>query len=312
MISNFSKEEWDKKVIDLGGSILQSWAWGQFHEALGQKIFRFSSDRFANLAIETELPMGKKYLYCPRGPLGDADEALEDLKKMQSDLGIIFSRIEPLHEVKNLPRAVKDTQPTQNWILDLDHTEEELLIGMKPKTRYNINLSQRKGVAVRQGDQKDLITLFKLFLETASRNKIRLHPQNYYLQMWEQLGPDHLKILLAEYQGKPLAGMILTLFGDTATYLHGGSSPAMKEAMAPYLLHWEAIRLAKTLGMKNYDFGGVAPAGEERHAWAGISRFKKGFGGFVVVYPGAFDQIYSPIWYTIYKQGRKLTRLIPK
>jgi peptidoglycan pentaglycine glycine transferase (the first glycine) len=306
MISNLSKDQWDKKVIELGGSILQSWAWGEFNEALENKIYRFSDQNSINLAIEATLPFGKKYIYCPRGPLGDTEQGLADLKKLSEDRNIIFSRIEPHHAV-DLPRAVKDIQPVNNWMLNLEKSEEELLVGMKPKTRYNINLAQRKGVTVRIGEQKDLITIWKLLLETANRTSIRLHPQNYYFKMWEQLGQDHIKILLAEHMGKPLAGMILTTFGDTATYLHGGSSNAMKEAMAPYLLHWEAIKLAKSLNLKTYDFGGIGAQG-----WEGITRFKKGFGGLEVVYPGSFDLIYSPVWYNIYKQGRKLTKLIPK
>ncbi|MBX4187311.1 MAG: peptidoglycan bridge formation glycyltransferase FemA/FemB family protein, partial [Candidatus Doudnabacteria bacterium] len=208
------------------------------------------------------------------------------------------------------PKAVKDMQPANNWYLNLEKSEEELLIGMKPKTRYNINLAQRKGVTVREGKAEDLLIMFKLFLETAGRNQIRLHPQNYYFQMWEQLSPGYLKVLIAEYQGRPLAAMILTLFGDMATYLHGGSSQIMKEAMTPYLLHWEAIKLAKTSGMKNYDFGGIAPHNTESHAWAGISRFKKGFGGYEVTYPGSFDLIYSPLWYNVYKNARGLQSIL--
>lgn len=326
MISNLSKEAWNNKVIDLGGSILQSWSWGIFNESLGHKIHRFSDNNFANLAIETELALGKKYLYCPRGPLGDFTAALLDLKKFRDDKDFIFARIEPLqpvHPVRegqigyfsngvNLPRAVKDMQPVNNWMLDLNQSDEELLVGMKPKTRYNINLAQRKGVTVRVGGQQDLIALWKLLLETAARTQIRLHPQNYYFKMWEALGQDHIKILIAEYHRKPMAGMIMTLFGDTAAYLHGGTSNQMKEAMSPYVLHWEAIRLAKNSGMANYDFGGIAPNDETRHAWAGISRFKKGFGGLEVKYPGSFDLIYSPIWYTIYKNARGLKKFVPR
>jgi len=311
MISSLTKESWDAKVIEHGGSILQSWNWGKFNESLGQKVHRFSGDNFICQAIETEMPLNKKYLYCPRGPLGDTAAALVDLKKFEQDRELVFARIEPQHAV-NLPRAVKDIQPTNNWLLSLEKTEEELLISMRPKTRYNINLAQRKGVTVRVGEEKDLLTVWQLFLETARRNQIRLHPQNYYFQMWQALAPDQMKILIAEYQGQTLAAMILTLFADQATYLHGGSSVAMKEAMAPYVLHWEAIRLAKNLNMKTYDFGGIAPGSDDKHLWSGISRFKKGFGGFEVIYAGAFDLIYSPIWYNIYKQGRKLMRLVPK
>lgn len=305
MISNFSQESWDQKVIELGGSILQSWAWGEFQQSLNQKIYRFSGNDFVNLAIQTSLPFGKKYLYCPRGPLGNINEALSDLKAMESDRNLIFSRIEPMQAV-DLPRAVKDTQPVDNWALDLEKTEEELLIGMKPKTRYNINLAQRKGVMVKEGDQKDLLSVWQLLLETSQKGGFMLHPQNYYLQMHDYLSPRYLKILIAEYNGLALACMILTLFGSSAVYLHGGTSSKMKEAMAAYLLHWEAIRLAKKSGMKFYDFGGISVANP---SWFGITRFKKSFGGFEVKYPGSFDLIYSPIWYNAYKHGRKLGRI---
>ncbi len=309
MISALTKEAWDKKTIELGGSILQSWNWGEFQASVGQKIYRFSSDDFICLGIESDLPMGKKYIYCPRGPLGNFESALADLKKLSDDHTVIFTRVEPPQAV-DLPTALKNIQPKNNWMLGLEKTEEELLIGMKPKTRYNINLAQRKGVTVREGTQAELIDFFKLMLETAKRNQFKLHPQNYYLQMWDHLAPVNLKLLLAEYQGQTLAGMLLSVYGDTATYLHGGSAEKLKEAMAPYVLHWEAIRLSKKIGCKNYDFGGIAPDGAASHAWAGITRFKKGFGGFEVTYPGAFDLVYSPIWYNVYKQGRKLKGIL--
>jgi peptidoglycan pentaglycine glycine transferase (the first glycine) len=309
MISSLTKESWDQKVIELGGSILQSWQWGEFQKSLNQGIYRFSDDKFACLAIETDLSLNKKYIYCPRGPVGDADAALADLQKLKHDRLIIFSRLEPQQPL-NLPRAAKDIQPVHNWMLSLDKTEEELLIGMKPKTRYNINLAERKGVVVREGTQKDLLIFFKLMLETADKNNFKLHPQNYYLQMWEHLSPNNLKLLLAYYHDEPLAGVLLTFFGGTTTYLHGGSSAKFKETMAPYFLHWEAIKIAKQRGNTTYDFGGIAPKDETRHAWAGITRFKKGFGGIEVIYPGAYDLVYSPIWYTMYKQGRVLRNLV--
>jgi peptidoglycan pentaglycine glycine transferase (the first glycine) len=309
MISSLNQETWDKKTIELGGSILQSWDWGQFQEALGQKVHRFSDDDFICSVIETPLSMGKKYLYSPRGPIGKVESALVDLKKLEEDPQFVFCRIEPHHAV-DLPKAIKDIQPRHNWMLSVDKSEEELLIGMKPKTRYNLNLAQRKGVVVKEGTKADLVQFYQLMLEVAARNKIRLHSQDYYLQMWEHLAPQKLKLFLAYYQDQLLAGALVSFFADTATYLHGGSSQKMKEAMAPYLLHWEAIKQAKALGSKTYDFGGVAPDSEPNHSWSGITRFKKGFGGFEVSYPGAFDLVYSPIWYNVYRNARQLRNLL--
>jgi lipid II:glycine glycyltransferase (peptidoglycan interpeptide bridge formation enzyme) len=313
MISNLSQQEWDEKVIGLNGSILQSWAWGEFQKTHGLKVERLSSDDFAAQIIETPLIASKKYLYVPRGPLGNLDAAIGDIKKFAAkDHEVVFARIEPAQAVK-LPKAAKETQPTHNWFLDLEPAEEQILIAMKSKTRYNINLASRKGVTVRQATADDFMDVYKLFLETAGRNNFRLHPQNYYWEMWEKLPDANLRVLIAEYQGKPLASMFLTLFGSTAIYLHGGSSQQMKEAMAPYLLHWEAIKVAKNLGYKYYDFGGVAPSDAPNdHAWGGISRFKRSFGGFEVVYPGSFEIIFSPLWYNVYKNARALRNIIKR
>ena len=127
--------------------------------------------------------------------------------------------------------------------------------------------------------------------------------------MFEKLSPNYLKILVAEYQGQILAGMILTIFSDTTTYLHGGSASRLREAMAPYLLHWEAIKLAKSLGCSYYDFGGVT-SGSAHPSWEGITRFKKSFGGYEVSYPGTYDLVYSPIWYNVYKNARSLKKIL--
>ncbi len=309
MQSTLTKESWDKKVIELGGSILQSWAWGEFQENLGYKVHRFSGDDYAILAVETPLPLGKKYIYCPRAPLGNCQAALSDLKNLASDHSIVFIRLEPSEKI-TLPLSPKETQPQQVWMLDLNKSEEELLIGMKPKTRYNINLAGRKGVVIREGGKPDLIELYKLFLETAARANFRLHPQNYYWQMYESLTPDKLKILVAEYQGQILSGMMLALFGDTASYLHGGSGSRMRDAMAPYLLHWEAIKRSKQAGLAYYDFGGISSDIKSPASWAGITRFKKSFGGFEVKYPGSFDLVLSPVWYNVYKNARLLRKIL--
>lgn len=318
MLSTLTQESWDAKVIELSGSILQSFVWGEFQKAFGCNILRYSGDDYLCLLVESSLPAGKKYFFSPRGPIGNVAAVLEDIKQLSQDSSVVFLRLEPYQKL-NLPKAIKEVQPPHNWMLDITKTEQELLIGMKPKTRYNINLAQRKGVVVREGSKDDLISFWQLILETAARGSFRLHPQEYYWQMWESLSPNNIKLLVAEFQGKVLAGMIMTLFSDTATYLHGGSSKSLKEYMAPYLLHWEAIKLSKQLGFETYDFGGVAPGTDEKtgtkvvlvkHSWAGISRFKKSFGGFQVDYPGTYDLVFSPVWYNVYKNARALRNLI--
>lgn len=308
MQSDLTEQSWDHKVIELGGSILQSWTWGEFQQKFGSEIFRLSTEHSLGLGIKINLPLDKCYIYFPRGPLGNMNEAIAEIQKLSSDHSIVFARLEPLTKL-DLPHSPKETQPQRTWVLDLSKTEEELLMFMKPKTRYNINLAQRKGVVVREGTSQDLITLYQLMLETASRAEFKLHPQDYYWQMFEALSPNNIKILVAEYNGQTLAGLILTLFSDTATYLHGGSAGSLRQVMAPYLLHWEAIKLAKKLNYVYYDFGGIS-TDDSHSGWAGLTRFKKSFGGYEVSYPGSYDLIFSPIWYNVYKNARILKSIL--
>jgi lipid II:glycine glycyltransferase (peptidoglycan interpeptide bridge formation enzyme) len=310
MGENFEQEQWNKKNVDLGGSILQSWNWGEIYQSLGHKIIYKQTDKFSYLGVEEDLPLGKKYFYCPRGPVGDAMLALDELEGLKKDKNLIFVRVEPQTEV-NLPKALKEVQPSHTWVTDLSSgTEEELLLKMKPKTRYNINLAQRRKVIVRLGEKMDLLEFWKLMLETSKRSGFRLHPQSYYWAIWEKLSSKYLKLFIAEYNYRILAASLVTTYGDTAVFLHGGSSEQNKDVMAPYLLHWEAMRQAKIDGIKYYDFGGIAPEGASNsHPWSGITRFKKGFGGFEVNYPGTYDLVFSPIWYNVYKNARKLKKV---
>jgi lipid II:glycine glycyltransferase (peptidoglycan interpeptide bridge formation enzyme) len=303
-----NQEQWDKKILELGGGLLQSWVWGEFQKTQGHKVERFSGDSWAAQVIEHDLMMAKKYWYSPRGPIGNAKEANDFLRQQAStDHSIAFLRLEPSEPI-SLQEAPKSIQPKENWVVGLEGSEGELLTTMKPKHRYNLNLAQKKGVTVREATKDDFLKVWVLLMETAGRAGIRLHPQNYYLQMWETLGTNHLKVFIAEFEGQPLSCAIVSLFGHTATYLHGGSSDKNKQLMAPYLMHWEAMKTAKRLGYMNYDMGGYSS--DPSHEWAGISRFKKGFGGFEVRYPGTYDSVLSPLWYNVYRNGRKLRNLL--
>jgi lipid II:glycine glycyltransferase (peptidoglycan interpeptide bridge formation enzyme) len=186
---------------------------------------------------------------------------------------------------------------------------------MHEKTRYNIRLAQKHGVKARLIEQPDYARrvfpfFWNLLQETAKRQRIRTHPRSYYEQMVNVLVPRGVvKLLLAEHDGAIVAVHLLAVFGDTVSYLHGGSSYEHRALMGPHLLHREGVRLAKRFGKMFYNLGGVAPAGYTDHRWATLTRFKEGFGtlGETAVrftYPGAFDLVFSSLWYTMYTAAR--------
>jgi len=247
---------------------------------------------------------------------------LEKIKEINAKEKAIFFKIEPGADFPfNLSdfgfmKSKKEIQPSQTVILDLTKTEEELLAEMKSKTRYNINLAERKDIKITQQTthNSQLTTFLELLKETAEREGFRLHPKEYYEKLFAAHSPNFsVKLFLAEYNGKTIAAHLLVFFGNPArttdviqsggqaVYLHGASSREHKDAMAPYLLHWEAIKEAKRRGYLTYDFWGIS-----EKKWPGLTRFKKGFGGAEKEYPGAFDLVFAQFWYWVYNIVRKI------
>lgn len=312
---------WNEEVLRRGGDFLQSWEWGTFQKMAGHHVARFrdaSGDGLAQL-IRHGLPFGKSYWYCPRGPLGN----MPDLAGAPELSGSTFLRLE---FPKTDPAAVlamtgiakvADVQPGQTLIVDLAQEQEAMMAAMHEKWRYNIRLAERKGVRVYMagaGDASALEVFWSLMNETTERDGFRAHGKEYYRLMLEALAGDPAtegkkrpvaRLVFAEHDGKVLAANLMLYFGATAIYLHGASSRERREVMAPHLLHWKAMLDAKAWGYGAYDFWGVAPEGAENHPWAGITRFKRGFGGMYVSYPGTYDLPLDRFWYTLYRLARR-------
>jgi lipid II:glycine glycyltransferase (peptidoglycan interpeptide bridge formation enzyme) len=199
-------------------------------------------------------------------------------------------------------------QEPNTLVLDLHPTEEEMLSAMHPKTRYNIRLAEKRGVQVRWStSDDDHVQYLNLQKDTFSRQGIRLHPDRYYEVMFKALreaGTGELAV--AELDGQPLAINLLVWSAQTAVFNHGGSSNDHKDVMAPYLLQWASIKRAKERGMNDYDFRGIAPANAPDHKLAGVTRFKLGFGGRRVVYPGALNAILDRPWWGMYRMAKKI------
>ena len=220
---------------------------------------------------------------------------IEPDENFPADLNLIDSEFK---------KSTKEIQPSETVILDLRKSEEELLKEMKQKTRYNIGVAEKHGIKIEE--KGDFEPFWKLLEETASRDKFHLHPKKYYEEMLKNLNletkfPSGNKLFLAEKGEKILAVAIVNFFNKRATYLHGASSAEYKNLMAPHLLHWEIARYAKKNGFEEYDLWGIS-----EKKYPGVTRFKRGFGGKEINYPGAYDFIFDKKWHLIYSAARKI------
>ena len=332
------KIEWNKlheaRTIP-SGHFLQSWDWGEFQISLGRRVFRFADDKSLAQVVELSLPLGKKYWFCPKGPAMNNEQwtmnnsFLIELKNKAKDTGAVFLRIEPPAQGETLPCKVSpcvqgfalmngvkhshDINPRATSIIDLSKTDDELLAVMHQKTRYNIRVAEKHGVSVGPWSMVhgSFDRIWALFDQTAKRDGFRLHPRGYYEKQIKMSG---IEVFGAEYEGKLLAAAIVMFNGDptslklrgasTATYLHGASSNEMRNVMAPYALHWAIIKRAKERGYKHYDLWGISD--DPHSSWAGITRFKRGWGGADVFAPGTFDLPVSGFWYSVYTLARRM------
>ena len=321
-----NKKDWDAWLLQNNQhSFLQSWQWGEILRSKGRKIARLAiveNDRiFAQAQVMYyNLPFGWKYAFCPKGPIISKLQEQEVWKILVDYLtkqNCIFFRFEGLSTVNNISfsiKKIKDINPRATIILQTNISEKELFDNLKSKTRYNIRLSTRKGVIINQ--QKDFDNFFKLLQKTAKRDKFILHSKHTYKIALQSADSYQLS---AMYQGKMVASIVLFGFGDSFVYLYGAFDYKYRKLMAPYLLQWEAVQLAKKLGYKYYDFFGIAPEiknttsqndykYDNNHHYAGITRFKLGFCGKTEQDCGTHDLIISNNKYLIYKFLRKVRR----
>ena len=316
------------KELPESSNFLQSQFWAAFKSSFGWRPYAFSVKNHPLLVLVRRLPGGVSMAYVPhpfeeiepkeRTLLGESTAELPEylpgntlcvrydlaweLPLNLSDWGIPEARKAPM-----------DIQPPSTVILSLEGREDELLGSMKSKTRYNIRLSGRKGVTTKVEEKSFLKSWYELYRETAERDQIAIHSYEYYHSLLESAdaaehaskkpceGP-RLRLISAHHEGDLLAGIIVGIYGKRATYMYGASSNYKRNVMASHAVQWEAIKLAKESGCKEYDLFGIPPADDPEHPMHGLYRFKTGFGGRVVHRPGTYDVAASKLRYGIFRQ----------
>lgn len=279
-----------------------------------------------------------RVLYVPRGPLvnwEDPDwrwQVVEDLQALARQQKAIFIKIDPeLVNGVGIPgqpgteeneqgQQVESGLSTRGWIysadqiqfrntvwLDLRGNEEDWLERMKQKGRYNVRLSQKKGVSVRIASKDELPLLYKMYAETSIRDGFVIRSQEYYLSVWQKfIRARKATPFLAEVDGQPVAGLVLFHFARKAWYLYGMSTGQHREKMPNSLLQWTAMQRAKDLDCRMYDLWGAPDEFNESDSMWGVYRFKEALGGKVIRTIGAWDYTPYPNLYKLY------TSLLPR
>ena len=319
-----TSQAWDQFIEDHPEAhILQTSPWGELKSAFGWQPRFIQQGAMGAMVLFRRLPLGLSIAYIPRGPIGPGDcvndfwPAVDELCKKERT---VFLRVEPdvwepvddddyqTHLPEFIP-SDQTIQPPRTLLINLEHDEDQLLMAMKSKTRYNIRLAARKDVIIKESD--DIETFHRMMLTTGERDTFGVHSRDYYQRAYDCFSPrGACVLLLAEYKQQPLAGLMAFAHGNTAWYFYGASTDQERNRMPTYLLQWEAMRWAKAKGCRVYDLWGVPDHSEDElentfldrsdGLW-GVYRFKRGFGGELRRTVGAWDRVYQPLLYKLYK-----------
>jgi lipid II:glycine glycyltransferase (peptidoglycan interpeptide bridge formation enzyme) len=319
-----------------GDRLLQSRFWARLKGAYGWKAFAFQTGADEGrtlLLLYRRFSPGIAIGYVPHGAGSDgsvSEENVEELKRLSTSLkkhlpsNTILIRWDLARDTPGdfasssalsgaFTKAPVDIQPPDTVVIDLDQDEDELLSAMKTKTRYNIRLAFRKGLEVSSEGAGGLDSWYRLYRETAERDRIAIHPESYYRKLF-RLAEEHpedgleLELLMARSDGEAIAGIITARFAGTATYLYGASGNRKRNLMPAYALQWKAMEAARKAGCTRYDLFGIPPADDPSHPMHGLYRFKTGFGGEIVHRPGCWDHTLRPLRAGAYRSLEKVRR----
>jgi len=175
-------------------------------------------------------------------------------------LGLPDVTVRPMHDV---------------FTVDLQQDDDGLLGQMRTNARWAVRRAQRLSVVARPSD--DLGAFHSLYLQTMHR--VAAEPFYFfpiaYLELLSEIGDQLLLVSSGTAAG-------VYLLGDDVLYYHlGGTSAEGRQTHAMNLVHFEAMRAGRRLGLRRLHLGGGLRQGDSLH------RFKQSVGaGRAVYYQG--------------------------
>jgi len=195
-------------------------------------------------------------------------------------------------------------------IIDLNQTEDDILAKMKPKGRYNIKVALKKWVEVKEVEKTDenIKKYYDLMQQTTTRDNFNWNSIDYYKTFLNSL--NNSKLLLAYVWEKVIAWWIFTFDKEISIYYYWASTSdkEYRNMMAPYLVQWKAIKIAKGIWSSLYDFLWVSTPWDKNSELIWVTDFKLKLTKDVREVSKSYIYINKKIKYLIISILRKLKR----
>lgn len=305
-----------------GGHVMQSTAWAAIRAGQGWTAEFLRPAGAHALVLWRPLPGGRRFGYCPRGPIAAPERLADALAALAAHAratdGALVLKVDPERTAAEAAPALAaagfrrgpDIQPVvATLLLGLGADPEALLAGFEKDTRWGTRQPEKRGVTLYQGTaDEDLDAFYDLYAVTGRRAGFITRTQGYYRTVWRTLIDAGLATLwLATLEDRPVAGAMTWHCGDRELYMYGATNDAGRKAYAAYGLLWRCITEARARGARTFDFGGIpADPADVRDPMHGPYLFKRGFGGTVTHWVGAHDSVPRPLAYRAFRIAEPL------
>lgn len=278
--------EWDSFVLTQPhGDLVQTSLWGLSKRSIGQTPLLLSlRDKEGSivggmLMIERRLGPWMRLGYVARGPLVQSNDLLILRTALDAACACMRARklaglIVQLSEGSELRDKVLEeagfmhgtlgVAPEATVRVDVTQTDESILSAISKSRRGIVRNSMKKGFEIEHSS--DVETFYRLHLATGTRAGFSELSLGYLNAQWQALAPSgYVTILLARHQGRAMAGLWLSHFGEVVTLrLSGWDAAVVGPAHVNEAIHWAAIQWARSVGARVCDFGGFDRDSAER------------------------------------------------
>ena len=323
IIDATDQQQWDDFVTSHDdANFLQSWAWGEFHEARNKKVVRRialnDKDEVIGAYVgQIETAKRGTYMAIAGGPILDwrdkelCEAMFADIKEQAEKDDCVFVRVRPQIIESNDNRemfANLGLKPAPMYlsvefagVLDITKTEEQILAGASQGLRRKIRKAQKNNITVSTStDPKDIHEFYEIQLQTAARHKFVEFSESFLQKQFEAFAKyDAVKLYTAKLGDEILAQNFIIFYGHEAAYHYGVSTELGTKYSGAPLLHLAAMKDARERGIERYNFWGITAEDDVNHRFYGVSQFKRSFGVTELKYLHAHDLVIKPAKYKL-------------
>lgn len=297
------KNEWNLLLAkNCTYSVFSSFEWGEYKKMGGWTVERLAFYNSGNFLGQCQFIYKKKYnaiiswnsggiLYSNLTHLKTiAEAAKEYFKSPFSYMRFYFYNVS---EGKNLFETIETFSRPKKFInsnFSIAHTfspQFDSLKSMNSNHRYYYKQAIKNNFSFKVNPADNIDDFVHVHNDmTQSKELLHLKINPADIMQLAASFEENILIFTVYLDEEPVASCLVLLSGKKAFYYLAASSSLGRKTYASYYMVKELFAYLSSVGIENFDFGGITPYNKEAH---GVNKFKEGFGGEIVNYLGEWE-----------------------